>query len=270
MKMYQGGLGEASGHWLASTAPVFLRGDVWYVNSATGTDGVSPRGLDRTRPLATLAQAVTNSSGNDVIVLMDGHAEVRTTVQTINKTLAIVGGGSNAGVPTVTLTRNSASAILLSVTAADCVIGGIKFAGDQQSNSSPIVNIAAGDCAIENCYFTGDALTTVEMLRVNATADNSSVRDTTFLAGGASLAAQSYAAIKNSGGCANFKLEGVVIDGGQFGWSRPYALDLSAGDMTNLVAKQCSLLRGSDVSLTSTTTGYVNFAFTSGGPRIAW
>lgn len=270
MKMYQGGLGEAAGHWLASSAPVFLRGDVWYVNSATGTDGASPRGLDRTRPLATLAQAVTNSAGNDVIVLMDGHAETRTTVQTIGKTLAIVGGGSNAGVPTVTFTRNAATAILFSVTAADCVIGGIKFVGDLQSNNSPIVNIAAGNCAVENCYFTGNALTTVEMLRLNGTADQAKIRDTVFLAGGASLAAQSYAAIKNSAGSANVKLEGVVLDGGQFGWSNPYALDLSAGDMTNLVAKQCSLLRGSDVSLTSTSTGYVNFGSSTGAPRIVW
>jgi hypothetical protein len=90
------------------------------------------------------------------------------------------------------------------------------------------------------------------------------------VAGGASLAAQSFSAIKNTGGFDSLVLEGVVIDGGQFGWSDPYALDLSAGDITNLVVKQCSLLRGSDVSLASTTTGYINPFVTSGGPRVTW
>lgn len=270
MRMYPGGLGEASGHWLATSSPIFASGDVWYVQSAIGTDAVSPAGLDRTKPLATLAQAITNATDGDIVVLMAGHTQTLTAVQTIGKTLAVVGGGFSAGIPTVSFTRNAAAAKLFNVTATGVVIGGIKFLGDSQSCNQPIVSVDGGRFALENCYFTANNLTAAEMVRITGINDGHSIRDTTFVAGGTSLVTQPVAAIKVSAAVAGLTLEGIVVDGGQYGWSDPYAVDLSGGNVDQLVMKQCSLLRGSDARFTSASVGYINPATTSGGPRILW
>ena len=66
MPVYPNGLGQSLGDTLATTYPLHMSGQVWYVLSTTGVDAASPRGLDATRPLATFGQAYSNASNNDI------------------------------------------------------------------------------------------------------------------------------------------------------------------------------------------------------------
>ena len=112
----QNGCGESTGDELCTSRPLLLptSNSVWYVNSATGTDAVSPAGKNREKPLATLAQAITNAQANDIIVLMDGHAESTTSFMTLSTAgVKIVGAGSSGGIPTVTFTFGTGGGISL-------------------------------------------------------------------------------------------------------------------------------------------------------------
>ncbi|MEY4931756.1 MAG: hypothetical protein RLZZ403_76, partial [Pseudomonadota bacterium] len=101
---YPNGIGGSTGDSLALAKPLMMSGSVWYVDSATGTDAAGSAGKDRSKPLATLATAVSNASDDDIIVFFDGHEETLTSAQTLGKRLSLIGEGSDAGVPTVTFT----------------------------------------------------------------------------------------------------------------------------------------------------------------------
>src|SRR5689334_19357234 len=104
--IYPNGVGGSTGASLATAAPLYASGQVWYVSSTTGVDGASPAGLDRVKPLATLAQAYTNAAAGDFIVCLSGHVETLTSAQTIGKAdIKLVGEGTGSSRPR--FTRNA-------------------------------------------------------------------------------------------------------------------------------------------------------------------
>lgn len=273
MRLFTGGAGESLGSWLATSSPLYISGNVWYVHATTGTDAASPSGQDRSKPLATIAQAVTNAADHDIIVLLDGHTQTITAVQSLAKKLMIVGGGqSSDGKPTVKLTLNAAAASLFTASVTDVMLANIWFNANAQTNASPKVHVTGGGFRMEGCYFECGATDTGAALRVDVAASAGGVRvvNTTFVSTATVTSAQPESAIKSVSTADRLEFEGLVLDNGTVGFSNFYAMDLSAGAVTRIVAKQISLLRGADVKMHASSVGVINPSTTSGGPRVEW
>lgn len=264
--LYPNGLGGTVDA-LALNAPFYgLDSVAWYVHATLGTDAASPAGKDPQAPLATIAQAVTNASANDVIVLLDGHAETLTAAQTVSKRgLVIVGCGATAGVPNVVLTNDSAAASMFSVSAANVQFRNIRFATNAQANSQPRIAVTGAGFVMDGCYVQGNQYDDGTAVQLGSGADYATIRDTTFVSTATSQATRPESAVKTSAAVAGLRLVGVSVSDGSYGWSNGYAVDLNGGAVTDLLADSVSLLLGASIRLGSSCTGYVIPTVTGGG-----
>ena len=267
------GIGDTLGDVLVTASPLEVNGNVWYVHYGTGTDAVSPAGQNRQAPLKTLGQANTNAANGDIIVLMDGHAETFTSAVTISKRLTIVGAGSSGGQPTVVLTNNQAAGYLLSITSTTVVqLRNIKFAAQAQACSVATINFdGTGLFIVAGCYFECGQYDDAFKIIIN---DGSIfIKNTTFISTATSIATQPKGAVATETedtALETIFLEGVVIDGGTYGWSNYHALDFSKQAADMVVGEGVSLLRGSDVKLSAASLGYFGASTQTGGVRIEW
>lgn len=265
--IFGNGLGEALGDQLVTCKPLYSIGAVWFVNSNGGSDGVSPAGKSREAPLATLAQAITNASDNDIIVLMSGHAETPTTGYTIAKKLIIVGGGSAGGLPTVKLGANGAALTRFNVTASNVELRNIWFQSSSVTNANGVL-VSGALFRCKGCYFElgpndnyGIALA--------AGADSARVVNTTFISTATSVAAQAHVGMRTNATVSDLELDGVVFSGGAVGFSNPYAFDTGGNILNRLKAENVSLLLGADANLlTGGNTGYFNPQLSTGGSQV--
>jgi hypothetical protein len=270
------GIGETLGDSLATTSPLEVNGNVWYVHYGTGTDAVSPAGQSRQAPLKTFDQANTNAASGDVVVLMDGHEETIAATITVSKDLTVIGAGSSGGLPTVKLTNNQAAGQMLSITAQNYAqFRNIWFEEELQANSAAKLVLSSafstGDVIFTGCYFQCGQYD--DDYAVEITQGSSVVfKNTTFISTATSIATQPYAAIGTVSGSTLHAvvLDGAVIDGGTYGWSKYHAVDLVDQQPTMVIGESVSLLRGSDVRIHSSAVGYFNASTQSGGCRIDW
>lgn len=134
----------------------------WVFNGTTGKDGT---GSDQNRgtflrPLATLAQALTLASANDMIVIKAGHAETITAaagVAVATNGVQIIGLGQGAKKPTFTFT--TATAASFKVTATDVWIQNLKFVNGIASLAT-CLDIQGTNCNIYGNEFVEGAATT--------------------------------------------------------------------------------------------------------------
>ena len=134
--------------------PMWTTGNVFFVNSATGSNTVSD-GKDPIHPVATLAQAISKAtaSNGDLIIVMPGHAETVTTSRAINKAgITIMGLGNGDLRPTFTLTGQVP---LFSVSAANVSVHNIKFYSATASTSYAmnLLRVAASNFTLSDCEF---------------------------------------------------------------------------------------------------------------------
>lgn len=272
------GIGDTLGDILTTTSPLEVNGNVWYVHYSTGTDAVSPAGQNRQDPLKTLGQAVTNASAGDIIVLMDGHVETITSTVTVNSDLTIVGAGSSGGYPTVKLTNNQAAAAMIDLTGSNLhQLRNIWFEEEAQANSAAKIRVddSTGSFVIENCYFECGQYDDSFAIEIDVS-NTCLIRNTTFISTATSIATQPYGAVgldSTAGTIRSIFLDGVIVDGGAYGWSNYHAVDLSqnASNQPYMVnAISLSLLRGSDMRIDSNSYGWVNASTQTGGCRIDW
>lgn len=268
---FPNGLGASLGDQVVVGKPMRISGNVWYVDDS-GTDAASPVGKNRWAPLATLAQAVTNAAGGDVIVLMDGHAETISGTLTITKNLTIVGEGQSDGKPTVKLTNGTGEGnSMISTTGASpgdyLSLRNIWFEECTQSNTDPRI-LATSDLTLfemRGCYLEGGANDQGAMLSVSSAV--TSIVDTVFISTSTTTDKPELAITGTSTNIV-LMLDGVTIDGGTVGWADPWAVDLSNGDTMIVLAESVSLLRGSDVNWPSGgDLGYWNTQTSTGGVR---
>lgn len=252
---------------LATGAPFYgVDCVVWYVHSGTGSDAASPAGKDIEAPLATLAQAVTNASANDVIVLLDGHSETLTAAQALSKRgMVIVGCGQTGGVPNVTIGNNSAAASALSITAQNIQIRNIKFTANAQANAAARVAISGAGAVINGCYFecaTNDDGAAVDLA---SGADYCTIENSTFISTATTAATRPESAVKTSAAVTGLRCSGAVFSDGTNGFTNIYALDLNGGAVTDGLLDSVSLLLGASMRLGASFTGYVIPTVTGGG-----
>lgn len=266
MKSFPAGYGEPAGETLLQARPLLTSGDVWYVLSTSGTDAVSPAGKQRLKPLATLAQAITNAADGDDIVLLAGHAQTLSAVQTIGKRVRIMGGGTGTSRPR--FTRNHGSAKLFDLTVSRVQLRNLYFVQDAQANATALVTVGGTECRIKNCYFEGGATNTGPLLDLVTGGDRCRIDDTTLISVATALASQPSMAIRVANAITDLVTDGLVIDGGTVGWSNQYAMDATAAAVTALLMENTSLLRDADIGLHASTTGLVHVGTSSGSVRV--
>lgn len=265
------GIGESTGDSLVTTDHLESNGTIWWVNSSGGVDAAAPRGKNRLEPLATLAQAHTNSASGDTLVLMDGHTETIASGITITKNLTIVGAGSSSGRPTVKLTNNQAAAAMLTLSPAEFLsIRNIWFEEDAQSNSAARIIQNGGTVEMRGCYIECNSTTASTSGVMTVTGGSGTIlKSTTVISTGTGVASQPTYGITVPF-AANFMLmDGMVFDNGSYGFANLYAYYATAA--ANVIrADSISLLRGATIRLMEASVGYIQVGTRTGGAFIEW
>lgn len=266
--IYQNGVGATTGAALALLSPLYTSGSIWYVYSVTGADAVSPAGKDRSKPLATLAQAHTNAAAGDIIVCLSGHVESLSAAQTFNTAnILVLGEGSGSSRPRFTRTGD---VNMFDVTAAGVMFANIFFPASTLASTKSRVRFAGINDRMVGCYFECGALDNGPSLEtVTGAAQVSVTGGTYFVSTATSLTAQPDHAIKLTNAITDLELDTVIMDGGSTGWANQFALN-GAGAVTRLRATNIDLLGDSDVTLATGTTGHVAIRNQTGSARIVW
>jgi uncharacterized protein YjbI with pentapeptide repeats len=264
------GIGDYStGDSLAYARPLQASGNIWYVSATTGTDAVSPAGLNASKPLATLGQAVTNAADHDIIVLVS-HVETFTSALTINKALTIIGSASSAGIPASALSRiGGAAANLLTITAAGVQLRNIRFPEtDTSAVATARIAVSGARFRMVNCLVLSGVRDTGPALLLSAGADQAEIRNCTFQA--YSLTTGPESAIKSGAALTQLRIYNTSISAQNTSWSNYYAVDISAAAVTRAEVEGLGLLYGSDMKLHASSTGWVHVETATGGARVDW
>lgn len=266
IKTWNSGLYSGTGDELVSEAPLMVSGTVYYVDSASGSD--SNAGTREDIPFSTLGAAVSAASAHDVIVLLPTHDEVLTAGLTVAAAgVTIVGAGSASGVPSPTLTMNGA-ATLLTLSGAGCNLFGVKFEANQQANSNPTVAVSGNDCYVRGCYWELSQHDNGPGLSLTAGLAGFRIENSTFKSTATSVANRPVTGFRANVSSSYLVIDGVVVDAGTYGFSA-YGINLATAT-TGLRGEGISLLRGADVFIEPTSTGYFNVATSSGGAQVVW
>jgi hypothetical protein len=264
---YSNGPGGSSGTTLATLASLNMPGAIWYVHH-TGSDAASPRGKDRSRPLATIGQAFTNSGAEDWIVCLAGHVESISTTVTLSGSRIVIGEGVGASRPRLSRTADIA---VFDLNNSGSRVENFYFPAATTAKTASRVKMQASGCTVANCYFECSGFdggaSAVNFL--SASAINCAVTDTTFISTATSPTSQPFGAIDVGAAITDLTLSGVVFDGGTTGWSNQFALNGTA-NITRLRAWNIDLLGDSDMLLTTGTTGFVGIRNKSGSSRLVW
>lgn len=276
MPFWAQGIGETSGDALITEGSFQTTGTVWYVHH-TGDNAND--GEDRARPVATLAQAVSNAYGGDTIVCLDGHTETLGTAVEVNKEgIMIVGAGTSGGIPTVTFTPNNADGLgAIDASQPGVRLRNLKFKARTADGSSPVVqfNKSGADPAggeVKDCYFECGEHNTGSVLNIGQGAHYLLIRGTTFICTAAAAATQPIRAIGfGAYTLYGLRMEDVTFDGGVDGYSGFWAYDSNAGTgQQSFLYERVVALRGADMRMKSTDTGTLQVVTAQGGARVDW
>lgn len=267
--IHTAGFGGSNGAALATAAPVYTSGAVWFVSSTTGTDAAAPAGKSREAPLASLGQAQTNAAAGDTIVLFEDHTETLAVKLTLSKAgLTILGEGLGTSRPTF---RRSADVNLWDLTGASIWVANVLFGSDGTAAfTSDRVLVSANSCRFTGAYFACGANDSASAaLAVANGVTNLIINGATyFVSSGTSKALTGNRALSFLGTSTDVEFNDVTFDGGTYGWLSS-AVN-GTGAITRLRAIDVSLLNGSDVVFASSTTGYLSTLGETGAARIEW
>ena len=135
---------------------------VIYVDSNTGTDSTTRSGEDIRSPLATIDYAVNKCTANnlDTIIVLPMHAETVTSSITMDVAGVAIHGLMNGNKkPIIT---GSGTIDALTVTADNCEVTGLHFAGPLVTAQTADINIAAAYCRVANCSHIAGLATEVK------------------------------------------------------------------------------------------------------------
>ena len=266
--IYPNGAGASTGDSLVLRKPLHMSGAIWYVGSS-GTDAAAPAGKNRDKPLASLAQAITNAADDDIIVLLDGYTETLTSAQAISERLTIIGEGSSSGQPTVKLTLNASSGNMLTISGAAVELRNIWIEENSQANSDPRIAVSGAGFRMRGCYVECGATDTGPAVQLASGADDARIETTTFISTATAAGSQPESAVTVAAAIARLTLESLTLDDGTYGFSNYFAFDGGAAAVTALKAENV-ILKGGDVQLNASTVGFFNPQTTTGGARVEW
>jgi hypothetical protein len=262
IQVYPNGAGGATGADLAVLTKAYYSGNVWYVKNATGTDAVSPAGLERTSPLKTLSQAYTNAAAGDTIVFLSGHAESLGAAQTLAKArLALVSEGNTASTRASFLCTGAVA--MFDITAAGVLVDNIYFPAATAAPTAK-VRTAAAFTRVQNCYFDCGVNDTNRALSFVTGASQGRVTGTTFTV----TAAGAAVGIEVINAMSDLEMDSVTFDGSSFGWTG-YAFKGTAA-VTGIHATRMNRLNGSHVILATGGSGKWYDGVCSTDARLQW
>jgi len=272
VQFYPNGIGgTAPGDSLDLARPLQTTGNVWYVSSLIGTDAGGSAGQNREKPLATVAQAITNASDEDIIVFLAGHTQTLTATQVVAKTITFIGEGTTAGKPAVSFTLNLGGGTnLFNATARGVEFRNIYFPPNAQNNTGSRIGFTntAPDGLIRGCYFECGATDLGPAVILSG--DRPRIESSIFISVATSTALQPFAAVYSNATIDGVTLKDVVVNAGVVGFSNFSAIDFASGTLTRLRIEGLNLLLGADAKLGAAATGRVNVQLSTGGSRVAW
>jgi len=264
------GTGETLGDSIVTDGSLYTAGVVWYVLSTIGTDAVSPAGKDKEKPLATLAQAQTNASSGDLIVLLNGHTETLTSTLSITKSVIIAGSGTTSGKPGVQMKSNSAASNCISLAADGAQIRNIYFPTNVQSNSGYRLQVtSAVDTAIIGCYFECGANDQGPGAQILSGATGCRIENCTFISTATTTTTRPVRGLYINGSLSDIRVKGCIFSDGTVGFSTA-AFDASTSALTRCCFEELSFLLGADFLQHASTTGWVTITTATGGGRVSW
>lgn len=125
-------------------------GDIYYVNSATGTDDTQ-HGRTPDSPLATISYAVAHctADNNDLVLVAPNHTETITAAAGVNMNVAgVTLRGLGIGRQRGTINYTTAAAASFDINAARCCVQNLTFTGMGVASVTAMVNVKAADCTI--------------------------------------------------------------------------------------------------------------------------
>jgi hypothetical protein len=264
------GPGESLGDSLATNTGLIVSGNIWYVNSVTGTDAAAPAGKNREKPLATLAQALTNAADQDIIVCQAGHTQTVTSTMSVSKKVVIVGAGSGSTRPKFTI--NSASSSLFNIITDHVELRNLWIEENAQANSVQKINVDATgtDFKMIGCYLEANGNDDDAILVVDTGAHRCQLVNCTFISTSTTTTTQPHSAILSGGAVSNLEIVGCTVSDGTVGWSNIWGVDLSVAAVTGLHVESLSLLLGAEWINHASTTGFMGIPTRTGGGKVSW
>lgn len=232
---------------------VYLSGAVQWLDTIDGDNANA--GTTPERPVATLAQAVTNSAANGIIVVGAGSSETIAAAQVVNLDgLAIFGCGTGSSRPRYTMAAAGDS--LLAVTGLGVWIEGFYFPA---STAVPFARISLGGAGgmVRDCYFECGANDTDATLSISAA--TCTVKDCSYVV----TASRPAMGVEVASAVAGTVIEGCTFDGGSYGWT-DYALKVSAA-ATRIREIGNTFINRSDLGHSVTATTYQIFGNSTAG-----
>lgn len=198
---------------------VYASGAIQWVDTIDGDNANA--GTRPELPVATLAQAVTNSAANGIIVIGEGSSETLSGAQTINLAgLAIFGCGAGSTRPRYT---SNAAISMWDVTAAGVWIEGFYFPASTGAAPTNRIGFSAANGTVKNCYFECGTLDTNRAVRIHTGANSCRITGCSFV----TTASRPATGLEISAAVTDTAVENNTFDGGSYGWSS-YAFRVSA------------------------------------------
>ena len=231
---------------------VLLSGLVQWVDTIGGNNANS--GNKPELPVATLAQAITNSANNGVIVVGAGSSETLGSSQTLGALsgLMILGCGVGSSRPRYTC---SGTVEMFSFGNAGTWIEGFYFPASTAVATSRIT-IGGDNCIVKDCYFECGANDTNRALRIRGI---TRIDGCSFVV----TASRPAVGIEVDVATTDVVVTNCTFDGGSYGWS-DYAFKVS-GAATRVRPLGNTFLNRSDYGHTVTATSYQIFGLDVGG-----
>lgn len=234
---------------------VYLSGLIQWLDTIDGNDANA--GSLPELPVRTLAQAVTNSAANGVIVIGAGSSELLSGAQTISLAgLSIFGCGTGSSRPRYTCTG---AVDMWNVTAAGVWIEGFYFPASTAASTARI-EFTAANGTVRDCYFECGANDTSRSLQVGANANSTYIKGCSF----AVTALRPRSGIEVTSAVSDLTVEECTFDGGSYGWSGGSLL-LTSGTVTRVRHLGNTFINRSDMLFAATADTYQIYGLDMGG-----
>ncbi len=257
---FPNGLNLAGTVFQNGPATLQLEGSTWLSGAVQWVDTIDGDnanvGNKPELPVATLAQAVTNSAANGVIVIGEGSSQSLSGSQVISLAgLSIFGCGIGSSRPRYTCTG---AVEMWSVTADGVWIEGFYFPASTAA-ATDRVSLTGVSCVVKDCYFECGASDTNTALRIHTGGNSALVDGCSFVA----VAERPAVGLGITAAVTDPHIVSCTFDGGSYGWT-DYAMKVSAA-ATRLRSIGNTFSNQSDYGHSVTGTSYQIFGLTVGG-----
>jgi hypothetical protein len=244
----------AGGPSVAQLLPSYISGAVQWLDTIGGNNANS--GAVPELPVKTLAQAITNSAANGLIVIGQGSSE--TIASQLTPSLAgLTVWGCGAGSSRPVYTSATSGSKMIAASGAGQRWRNIYFRAPTTADGAHL-DITGANVRVRDCYF--ECATNGGGILGDTGAAGLRVSGCSFVATGA-IPVSGYA---STAGLADVMFEDTTFDGASVGWSS-YAFSVSSAAATRLYFENVSFRNRSDLGVTVTGCSYGLFGVINDG-----